>query len=67
MIFNFPVSGRTFPNPIIKLSYNEYNIIVGNKYGPEDSILLTVIMVILIGYFLFKHRSKDRVTHTNNL
>jgi len=67
VIFNFPVSGRTFPNPIIKLSYNEYNIIVGNKFGPEDSILLTVIMVILIGYFLFKHGSKDRVIHTNNI
>ncbi len=65
--FNYPNSDDRWTNPIFKLNYNRENLIMGSKFGPEDSILLTIFLVVSIGCFLFKYRSKDRVAHTNNM
>lgn len=64
--FNFPLSGKIYPNPILKLDYNDYNLVVGSKFGPEDSILLILLLVVAIGYFLFKYLGKANVELVTN-
>lgn len=64
--FNFPVSGKVYPNPIIKLNYTEYNMVIGNKFGPEESFFVTVILFVAIGYFLFRYKSKDSAEFASN-
>jgi len=59
--FNYPVSGQTYPNPVLKLDYNSYNMVVGSKFGPEESVVLTVLLILIIGYFLFRYRSDMKI------
>lgn len=58
-IFNYPISNQRWTNPILKLNYKEYNLIVGSEFGPESSLILTVIFMILVGYLLYRLKSKS--------
>jgi len=64
--FNYPVSGQRFPNPILELNYNEYNLFTGSKFGPEDSLLFTIILVALIVYYIYKHRIDKTIIFGTN-
>ena len=66
-LFNYPISNERWTNPLFKLNYKFENLIMGSKFGPEDSILVTIILVFAIGYFLIKHKNKDRVEHAINM
>ncbi len=52
--FNFPISGQKYPNPIFILKYNEYSLLSGSKFGPEDSLMITPFIILFIFYFLLK-------------
>jgi len=66
-LFNYPLSSQRWTNPIFKLNYHESNLITGSQFGPEDSIILTIILAIAIGYFLFKYKVEDRVKIESNV
>lgn len=53
---NFPVSGHKYPNPLFSLEYKEYSFISGSKFGPEDSLLITLILIIAVGFLITKFR-----------
>lgn len=57
-LLNFPVSGQVYPNPIFSLNYKEYSLLSGSKFGPEDSIFITFLLIIFAGYFFVKFRKK---------
>jgi len=57
--FNYPVSAQKWPNPIFKLEYLKHNLVIGSSFGPEDSLLLTLILVCAISYFIYRFK-----THT---
>jgi membrane protease YdiL (CAAX protease family) len=59
-LVNYPVSGARYTNPILILKYNEYNLFSGSEFGPEDSIILTILLTLLISYFLYKHKRKTK-------
>gem|GEM_PF-2016779 len=48
-LLDFPVSGTTYPNPLLDLQYLNHSWIVGSAFGPEDSILVTVVIALLLG------------------
>ena len=58
-IFNYPISHQRWTNPILKLNYKEHNLITGSEFGPESSLILTFIFIVLIGYLLYRHKSKN--------
>ena len=49
-LFNFPISGQRYINPLFRLKYNEYSLLSGSKFGPEDSLLVTFFLVIFVLY-----------------
>lgn len=57
--FNFPVSGLKLPNPLFHLEYNEYSFLSGLKFGPEDSLLLTILLSGILIYLLTKYRKTE--------
>ncbi|MFQ5636667.1 MAG: lysostaphin resistance A-like protein [bacterium] len=57
-LFNFPISGQNYPNPIFKLEYHEYSLVSGSKFGPEDSLFITFLILSLIGFLFIKFRRK---------
>lgn len=57
-LFNFPVSGQKYPNPIFSLEYKEYSLLSGSRFGPEDSLLITFLLIIFLGFFFIKFRRK---------
>ncbi len=59
-LFNYPVSGNRYTNPILILKYNEYNLFSGSEFGPEDSIILTILLALLIAYSLYKYKRKEK-------
>jgi len=59
-LFNYPVSGGRYTNPILVLKYNKYNLFSGSEFGPEDSIILTILLTLLISYFLYKYKRKTK-------
>ncbi len=58
--FNFPVSEQKWPNPLFKLEYLKHNLVIGSTFGPEGSILLTLILVGAIVYFLVKLKNRQQ-------
>lgn len=59
-LLNYPVSGGRYTNPILVLKYNKYNLFSGSEFGPEDSIILTILLTLLILYFLYKYKRKTK-------
>jgi len=60
-LFDFPVSGATYPNPLCSLDYNRYSVIAGSAFGPEDSVVVTLLMVLLLAAsVLWLHSSQVR-------
>ena len=57
-LLNFPVSGHTYPNPIFSLKYNEHSLLTGSKFGPEDSIIMTILLSIAVAYIFVKFRKR---------
>jgi membrane protease YdiL (CAAX protease family) len=53
-LFNLPLSGHQYPNPIFTLKYNEYSLLSGSRFGPEDSIILTILLSIIVAYIFIK-------------
>lgn len=53
-LFNLPVSGHQYPNPIFTLKYNAYSLLSGSRFGPEDSIVLTILLSIIVAYIFMK-------------
>ncbi|HPG41528.1 MAG TPA: CPBP family intramembrane metalloprotease [bacterium] len=58
--FNYPVSEQKWPNPLFKLEYLKHNLVIGSTFGPEGSILLTLILAGAISYFIFRFKNLDR-------
>jgi membrane protease YdiL (CAAX protease family) len=59
-LFNFPVSGHQYPNPIFSLQYNQFSLLSGSKFGPEDSVLVTILLVIVLAYFFVRFLKRAR-------
>lgn len=55
-LFNFPVSGQKYPNPIFSLEYKEYSFLSGSRFGPEDSLLITFMLIIGVVYLVMKFK-----------
>lgn len=56
--FNYPLSGAKYPNPVIKLNYVEYSFLSGSKFGPEDSVLLAILTLVIIVFIAQKYKKK---------
>jgi len=49
-LFNFPVNGIRYPNPLLVLEYNEYSPVIGSRFGPEDSVLIAPAIIAMAIY-----------------
>lgn len=59
--FNFPVSGQKYPNPIFNLKYKGYSLLTGSKFGPEDSIIVTILLIVLSAYIYVKIKNRGKI------
>jgi len=51
-LLNFPISGQRYPNPLLRLRYHEHTMLPGSRFGPEDSAVLTLLLVLAIGWLV---------------
>ncbi|MEW5701036.1 MAG: CPBP family intramembrane glutamic endopeptidase [Candidatus Zixiibacteriota bacterium] len=54
-IFDFPVSGARHPNFLLDLQAERPNLLTGSAFGPEDSLLVTGLMMALLAAALVWH------------
>ncbi|HPI38371.1 MAG TPA: type II CAAX endopeptidase family protein [Ignavibacteriaceae bacterium] len=66
-LFNYPISGQRYTNPLFKLEYSNHNLVTGSEFGPEDSIVMTVLLAAITGYTLYKHKRKHGKTRGNGI
>jgi CAAX protease family protein len=56
-LFDFPVSGAAYPNPLFALEYKRHSWIGGSAFGPEDSVVVTALMgLLLAGVLMWRSR-----------
>jgi hypothetical protein len=60
-LFNFPVSGQKYPNPIFSLKHKGYSLLSGSRFGPEDSIIVTILLIVFLAYMYVKFKKRDKI------
>jgi len=54
--YNFPISGHQYPHQLFHMNYLKYSLISGTKFGPEDSLIVTVFLMLFLAYFFKKFK-----------
>ncbi len=62
-LLNLPVSGHRHFNPLVSLEYNRHTLLTGSAFGPEDSLVVTIVLSMILAVIYVLHRRGSDEQH----